>query len=76
MIKKSIILLIAVFFASCEPLFHDDFIIANNCDEDIYVSVTFYNGQDTIFVVNSYQEYPFYYSEWVGGGYGGNVTPI
>lgn len=56
-----------MFFISCDPTFHDDFIIVNNCNEDINVSVIYKKGNEQNFIVKSQSEYTFYYSEWVGG---------
>jgi hypothetical protein len=52
---------------SCDPQFHDDFIIVNKCNEDINVSIFYQNGNEQNFIVKSQSEYTFYYSEWVGG---------
>jgi len=66
--KKNIILLITLFFfVSCDPLFHDDFIIVNNCDKDISVSIVFSNSETQNFVVEYQTEYLFHNEEWVGG---------
>jgi hypothetical protein len=65
--RRIIFILIALFFISCDPTFHDDFIIVNKCNEDINVSIFYQNGNEQNFIVKSQSEYTFYYSERVGG---------
>jgi len=59
--------MITLTLASCDPLFHDDFIIVNNCNEDINVSVICTEGNEQNFMVPAQSEYAFYTDEWVGG---------
>ena len=66
--KRNIILFITTLITvACDPLFHDDFIIKNNCDKTIDVHIVFYSNNDTVFQVEPFSEYLFYYDEWVGG---------
>jgi hypothetical protein len=69
---KNIIFIIASvgLVSSCifvDPQFHDDFIIQNNCNENITVAINIYNGDNLNFDVSPISEYVFYDDEWVGG---------
>ena len=66
--RKYFLLIIAfLVFMSCDPLFHDDFIIPNKCSEKIKVSIKYYAGNDTTFEIQPESECLFYSEEWVGG---------
>ena len=65
--NKITILLVGLFIVSCDPLFHDDFIIVNNCDDDVNISVIHQNGDEQLFDVRSHSEIIFFSDEWVGG---------
>jgi len=65
--KKTLIVIILFIFVSCDPLFHDDFIIVNNCNDDINVSVVHEKGNEQTFTVKALSEYLFFEDEWVGG---------
>ena len=66
--KRNIILFIILFFiVACDPLFHDDFIIVNNCSQNIDVSIIFYSGNNQNFVIPPQTEYLIHFEEWVGG---------
>ena len=65
--KLITVMLMILAFTSCDPLFHDDFIIINNCNEDINVSVTYQAGDKQNFIVSSLSEYTFHDNEWSGG---------
>jgi hypothetical protein len=65
---KNIIFTITLFVLfSCDPTFHDDYIIVNKCDKTITVNVTFNNGNNKQFEIQPSSEYLFYSDEWVGG---------
>jgi hypothetical protein len=66
--KKIIVLIVALVFVACDPLFHDDFIIVNNCNDDINVSVIYRKGDKQSFIINPHSECTFFYDEWIGGG--------
>jgi predicted double-glycine peptidase len=65
--KKTLILIFYIVCTSCDPLFHDEFIVVNNCDSDIHVTVLFKNGNEQQFDVEVDSEYLFFTDEWVGG---------
>jgi hypothetical protein len=68
--KKIILLLISILFISCDPLLIADFFVINNCNEDLSVSIVFWdrwNKQDTTMIVKPYDKYLFYTCEGVGG---------
>jgi hypothetical protein len=66
--RKYLLFITALFvFASCDPLFHDDFIISNKCNEKIKVSITYYTGIDTTFEIQPESECLFYSDEGVRG---------
>ena len=52
--------ILSIFLASCDTLYFDDFIVRNNCNDDISVSIIFWNNCDTFFAVKPYNEYYFY----------------
>jgi hypothetical protein len=56
-----------LLFSSCDPLFHDDFIIVNNCNEAINVTWKAHSGNSHSFVVLPSNDTIFLYSEWIGG---------
>ena len=59
--------LIALILTSCDPLFHDDFIIMNNCDEYINVTIIFANKDEKSFKIKPRTEVLIFSEEWVGG---------
>jgi hypothetical protein len=68
--RKYVLFFIALVLSiSCDPEFHDYFIISNKCNEKIEVNVTFNtdtNSKKTFQILPS-SEYFFYSEEWVGG---------
>ena len=50
-IKKIIVLIFALIFVSCDKLIDDDFIIMNNCSDEISVKVIVFTDKSYIFNV-------------------------
>jgi hypothetical protein len=63
----TLIVLVSLTLVSCDPLFHDDFIIVNNCREEMQVSITYHDTKKQNFIVNPLSEFLFHSEEWVGG---------
>ena len=64
--RIALLTLVVLTCISCTPLFHDDFIIENKCEEDINVSVFFEVGREQSFIVKAGSENTFFVDEWIG----------
>lgn len=56
-----------IVFISCDPEFHDYYIISNKCNEKIEVDVTFSSGSNKYFEIQPNSESLFHTEEWIGG---------
>jgi hypothetical protein len=63
--KKIIFFALMVFIMSCDKVGYNNFTIVNNCNDEIAVSVIFFNDSIMEFVVMAKTEYLFHES---GGG--------
>jgi hypothetical protein len=64
--KKILILLMLILITvSCDTISYDYFIVVNNCNEEITISVTLFNDKPLNFTVVEQNEYSFYDSEGI-----------
>ncbi|MDR0828846.1 MAG: hypothetical protein LBN95_01880 [Prevotellaceae bacterium] len=65
--KILFIIELILILCSCDPLFHDDFIIVNECNDNITVEIEDYNQNRDTFNLYANQDTIFYFNEWAGG---------
>jgi hypothetical protein len=66
MMRNILLFVVSMSLISCDPTMHDDFILVNNCNENITISVIFYDNRTLDSLVKPKDKYTLFSDEWVG----------